>query len=580
VTAPSPGVDRRTALLVLGLITALGGFFRFYGLAWGAPYFHFHQDEHFVFEAADMLRRDPRVAAMSPKFFMYAPLVPYLINICRDAYEAIGHPLNLSVFRDEVTYMLIGRIIVAAIGTATIPLVYALGVQLGGRVAGLLAAFFLACSVLHLQSSHFGTTDIPMTFFCVLALWYSLRIVDRPGIWPLVGAGLAFGAAILCKYAGGFVLGVIGLAYVLSPSRPRTLMPLTSWIHWAARGLIPIAVGCLLFLALDPLVWKYFGKFRSDIKEWVTDPLTGVTKPIWVAQFANVSHPGGYWFTNLLWWSVGPSLEILGVVGIVWLFFRRQSSAVIVAMFPIAYFIATGDVSTPFVRYAVPLTPALAISAAVLGVDLLARPATKRLASLAIWLTVISTGGYALAYMNVYRQPDSRLQASKWLVENVPAEAQILIEPSQNTPPVGSYFTNVTFNRDYVLWGPPRTPPDRHDRYELHTLDGYRALYRRGPTDDDRRNYIAGRLALADWIVMDDSYLQWYGHLPAPEYAVMKNYYDDLFAGRLGFVLVKTFKSYPSIAGVTINDDGAEMTFRHFDHPRVFIFSRQKRVAG
>jgi hypothetical protein len=127
------------------------------------------------------------------------------------------------------------------------------------------------------------------------------------------------------------------------------------------------------------------------------------------------------------------------------------------------------------------------------------------------------------------------------------------------------------------LWGPPRTNPDRHDYYKLHTIDGYRALYNRGPSDEDRRNYLAGRLALADWIVMDDSFVQWYEHLPSPDHDVMKGYYRDLFAGKLGFTVVKTFKTYPRIFGVNINDDAAEMTFRLFDHPRVYILRRFSR---
>jgi hypothetical protein len=32
---------------------------------------------------------------------------------------------------------------------------------------------------------------------------------------------------------------------------------------------------------------------------------------------------------------------------------------------------------------------------------------------------------------------------------------------------------------------------------------------------------------------------------------------------------------YPSLFGVDVNDDAAELTFRSFDHPRVFIFMRQ-----
>ena len=149
-------------------------------------------------------------------------------------------------------------------------------------------------------------------------------------------------------------------------------------------------------------------------------------------------------------------------------------------------------------------------------------PRMRRLAQFTVLIAVVTTGLYAVAYMNVYRRPDSRLQASQWLIDNVPAGSHVMIEPSQNTPPIGWYLSSVDFGRDYVLWGPPRTNPDRRDYFELHTLDGYRALYNRGPSDDDRRQYIAGRLALADWIVMDDSYVQWYRHLPAPAHSVMK----------------------------------------------------------
>jgi len=62
--------------------TALGAGFRFYKLDWGAPYFHFHIDEHVVFTDAYLLAKDPHAAAMSAKFFMYSPLPPYLLNMC------------------------------------------------------------------------------------------------------------------------------------------------------------------------------------------------------------------------------------------------------------------------------------------------------------------------------------------------------------------------------------------------------------------------------------------------------------------------------------------------------------------
>jgi hypothetical protein len=338
--------------------------------------------------------------------------------------------------------------------------------------------------------------------------------------------------------------------------------------------LLVVALGIATFLLLDPLAIKYYGKFRSDIKEWVTDPLLGVWKPLWVGQFAGIS-PRSYWVTNLLWWSLGPALEIWALAGLIWLLWRRDRLAALAAAFPLTFWLAAGQGSAPFIRYAVPLAPPLAVSAAVLSADLMRLPRWRTLAILATSLVLACTAVWAVAYMNVYRQPDARLTASAWLMENVPPGAKVLVEPHHNIPPVGEYLANIDFNRDYVVWGGRRGMGERFDHFQLYTLDVYRYLYDRGPSDEDRRRYIESRLALADWIVMDDTFLQQYEPLPERDHAVVKQYYRDLFGGRLGFRLQKTFKVYPSIFGWTINDDRAELTFRLFDHPRIFIFRRQ-----
>jgi hypothetical protein len=109
-------------------------------------------------------------------------------------------------------------------------------------------------------------------------------------------------------------------------------------------------------------------------------------------------------------------------------------------------------------------------------------------------------------------------------------------------------------------------------------------LYDRRRSDEEKRSYIASRLSQVDWILMDDTFVQFYQHLSDSEYGVVKHYYEDLFAGRLGFQLDKTFKVYPALFGRELNDDGAELTFRLFDHPRVFVFKRvsdaEKRDAA
>src|SRR5262249_19214013 len=120
-------MSRRSATLWVALATALGAAFRFYGLGWGAPYFHFHIDQHIVCGYAEALALDTREAALAAKFFMYSPFPMYVLNGVVSTYSMLSHRLDLTLPRDEVTYMLLGRAISATLGTATIPLVYAIG---------------------------------------------------------------------------------------------------------------------------------------------------------------------------------------------------------------------------------------------------------------------------------------------------------------------------------------------------------------------------------------------------------------------------------------------------------------------
>jgi len=572
------GSDRLTrtrALALLAAITVVGGWMRFYNLTWSGPYYHFHIDEHFVFAPADLMRRSLHDAAMAPKFFMYSPLPMYALNILRGIYEALNHALDLRIPADEIVYSRLGRGISAALGTMTIPVVYAIAARVAGRAAGVWSAAFFACSVVVIREAHFFSVDNSMLFFAALTLLASLQIAERGGVWPSVFAGLAFGGAILCKYSGAFLAAPIGIAWLASPDRPWPNGAGKSWVRWIALGALPLVVTVVTFFALDPQVLMYWTKFRDDIRTWVTEPLSGTTKPLWVAQFADVTNPRLYWFTNLLWWAVGPALEIWALAGFVWLLLRRDRRALVCAVFGLAYYAAAGATIAPMMRYTLPLAPALAIAGGVLSADLIARRGVIRLVATTLSLVVLAgTGLYAAAYMNVFRQPDSRVVAARYIRRNIPKGAAVMIEPSHNTPPMGDYFDQTDFYREYVWFD---DVPHYNSSYQVFSIDVYRRLYQPRP-DEEKRAYIDSKVKNAEWIVMDDTFLQFYQHLPASQHGVVKQYYQDLFDGKLGFELDRTFKVYPSLFGREINDDGAELTFRLFDHPRIFIFKR--RSAG
>jgi hypothetical protein len=566
-----PWLTRRRALALLAAITAIGGVLRFYNLAWSAPYYHFHIDEHYVFLGADLLRDSVEKAVALGKFFMYGPAPMHLLNGLRTVYETFTHTLDLTSPADQVAYMVLGRAISAAFGTATIPVVYAIGARLAGRAAGLVAGAFVAVTVIHIRDSHFFSVDVAMTFCSVVAWHFALRMVERNSLRSGFLAAMAIGMAVACKYTGAFSLGVLGVAYVASASTPRTVQPFAAWLRWAGVGVLLVLTAAATFIAVDPLPLLYPQRFIDDVRSVVFEPLVGISRPIWTAQFTDIGSPRLYWFTNLLWFGMGPALEAAALTGLVWLATRRTRLALVALAYPVVYFLAAGGTIAPFIRYTVPLVPGLAVAAAVLFADLAAR-SRARVAATAVALVVLAaTSLYAAAYMNVFRRPDARLAASQYLMRRVPAGAKILVEPSHNTPPVGAYLTAMNFYDQYVVWD-GRTV-SRH--FQLVGLDVYNGLYR-GRDNDAKRAHIQSRLAEVDWIVMSDDFTEFYEHLPEAEHAVVKQYYRDLFAGRLGFTIERTFKVYPSLFGYDINDDRAELTFRLFDHPAIYIFKRRQ----
>ena len=565
----------RPHTLLLLLIVAAGAAVRFYNLGWGAPYYHFHIDEHFVFNGALEIRKNFFAAGDSPKFFMYSPLPMYVLIGVMELYERIAHPLNLALKDDGIRFMLLGRSISAALGTATIPLVYLIASRVSGRVAGLLAAVLTAAGVLHLRESHFFSVDVSMTFFSVFAWLLLIDVAVHGRTRTYVAVGAAIGAAAACQYTAAFLLPLTLIAHLCAPGRPLRGTPWRAWLRWLWIGALPAIAAGVTFLLLDPFVVLDFDKFRSDLQELVVSPMRGEVRAIWAAQFTNIQ-PRLFWFTNTLWWGLGPAFEIWALLGIAWLLWRRDRLALMAAAFPIVYYLVAGRTAFPFARYGVPLVPALAVVAGVFSADLVRRHAWRRFGAAATAIVVAATVLYAAAYMNVFIKPDSRLVASEYLRRRVPQGSRILVEPSHNIPPMGSYLTRPSFHVDYVLWG---REGESDDYYRLYALDTYRYLYDLRPSPDEKREYIQRRLALADYIVIDDTYVQFYQHLPASEVGVVKQYYEDLFAGRLGFDLMRSFKVYPRLGGFEINDDSAELTFRLFDHPRVFVFARRKSTG-
>jgi hypothetical protein len=245
------------------------------------------------------------------------------------------------------------------------------------------------------------------------------------------------------------------------------------------------------------------------------------------------------------------------------------------------YGIITGDFYAKFMRYMLPLYPFLSLLAAV-GLVSFARftcshkPTTKadmkrsvfarrdvalRAASIAgIVLTLGGTMFQGLALLNVYSQPNTRIQASRWIYNHIQPHAVLTYEQWDDPLPIAvdghdpSEYTQLAYTNQY---GQSTTGLD---------------LY--GDDTMAKAQLLSSLLPKVDAITMPTDRLdKSIPRLPA-RYPLTIHYYQLLFSGQLGFHLAAQFENHPNLLGITLNDSSADESYSVFDHPTARIFVR------
>ena len=176
------------AVLALALVLRLDG------IAWGLPYSFVNADESTVVPKAFAVAR----GHLNPQFFYYPSLYFYLLGGLYVVASPLmwllrhGNPLAMGAYVvDPGPYFLLGRLLSAAFGTISVYLVFRLGRVAYGRPVGLLAAFFLAVTPLHVAYSHMAVTDVTATALSLLALLLLLEATRGRGRrWLVAGPGL------------------------------------------------------------------------------------------------------------------------------------------------------------------------------------------------------------------------------------------------------------------------------------------------------------------------------------------------------------------------------------------------------
>jgi hypothetical protein len=402
--------------------------------AWSASYGLpdlYHPDEPRIVERAVRFHQGD----LNPRFFNWPSLYMYVVaGIYGIVFGASSDGVPGAFARNPAAFYLVGRLVTAALGTATLAIVYLTGRMAYGRVVGLVASAFLAVDLVHVRDSHWVTTDVPLAFLVAFATLHGLRYWMSGRLRDAGAAGLLTGLATSMKYPGG--LAFLGLAAAHALRRPGTV----GWRRLVSRD-TSVAAGLAVlgfflgtpFALLTPVAFV----------RGVLDEL----REVHTVQFGNEADATGLLFhlAYSLPEAMGWPVYLLALAGLVWALAVRGPREVILLAFAVPYLLVIVTWSSRFERYVIPLLPGFALLAAVtlvrgaawLGrLEWFRRPWPGVALVAAATLLLAPALGRVVAYHQLLARPDTRDLGAGWIERQVPPGARIALEPYSVSLPV------------------------------------------------------------------------------------------------------------------------------------------------
>ncbi|MBI3946565.1 MAG: glycosyltransferase family 39 protein [Armatimonadetes bacterium] len=419
---------RRLDPLLLGIII-LGLGLRLVGLHWALPsarHFHsYHPDE--IMQAQATLNVNPLNGDFDPGFYNYGSLSFLVLRLAFDVAEVHAPVVPPEGAATEETLWvvlrrlhLLGRLLSALLGAATVLLTYGIGARLAGRAGGLTAALLLAITPAHVAHSHYFTVDAPAAFLGTAALWVALRLLDAPRARAAAGALAGLAAAV--KYNMGLVV-LAPLAALVShawSARRKAPIPLRAV---ALPGIACLAAAAAGFLVGCPGVLLNTERFLRDFLYEARHVRTGHglcftnTLPAWI-----------YHVTHSLRFGLGIPLLVVTLAGVAAAARRRSPADLVVAAWVVPYYLLIGMAAVKFQRYTLPLLPPLMAWAGALCAGYIVERGWSRrraLAAAGLVGTLLWTLGAAIAYDALFVATDPRDRAAEWVRAHVPSGATV-----------------------------------------------------------------------------------------------------------------------------------------------------------
>jgi YYY domain-containing protein len=375
---------------------------------------------------------------------------------------------------------LLGRRLSALASVLTLGLVFLLARRLFGDRTALLATALAALAPLPLQQARFLTVDGFAALFATAALLPVVRIAGpRPGERGPTGPAALFG-----------LLSAMAVASRLNLAPVVLLLPLALFLRnrgaelpaLLRRAALPALLGAVVFLATFRVTQPM--AFRAPRGE--TSPLTFTLNPDWLrnvelaraeSSLEGSSPPAEQWTGrpriffpayNTFLWGLGVPGGLLAFAGLGLALgaiakgrARGPTGPLLALAWTAGFFLFMAARPVSSVRYFLPLYPLFAIFGA-LALERLEerlRGRSPRLAPAVPAAAVLLALAWAWGFTGIWRRPNTRIEASRFLYATLPAATNVVIDVGEGPRriPVRDGRSRVLKEQDVVLAVPGGT---------------------------------------------------------------------------------------------------------------------------
>ena len=292
---------------------------------------------------------------------------------------------------------------------------------------GFAAAAIVAVMPLHVPYSQVVRTDILAGVFVLMAVYFAVRIAEERRLSDYVAAGAMIGFGVATKYPAAVAAIAVMFAHMSSVS---------GWMKESWKLFLAGAVSLLAAFVASPFLFLDIEATLSDLAKETTSSHYNATG----AGFAG----NLIWYLKSLYGLLGISGSAAVVVGLVVAGWRR-GPGLVVLVFALVFLAFISSLGLKWTRWLIPLTPFVAMFAA-LGLVFLAETAGGMFGkplfgaafgvALCIALALLLGGKF---FVGTTPLPDTRTIARQWAVDNIPAGSRIVQEFYTPQMPVSKY---------------------------------------------------------------------------------------------------------------------------------------------